>query len=77
MLLIERRVDESFVIGDDTIVRVIKIDSNSVRLAISNAGERPRYREVELPVPSAKVAHPLETDAKVRHNFQLTGRSPQ
>ena len=76
MLLIERSVDEGFVIGDDTIVRVLKIDSNSVRLAISVAGEGPRYREVELPIPSVPASCTVETGAESRHNFQLTGRSP-
>ena len=64
MLTIERAVDESFVIGSDTVVRVVSIEGDSVRLAIANPRQQPRYREVVLkigataPVRTA-TAHPL------------------
>lgn len=47
MLVLTRGVDEALVVGD-TIVRVVEINDEYVRLAISSPHAAPRYREVTL-----------------------------
>jgi carbon storage regulator CsrA len=47
MLVLSRGVDEAVVIGD-TIVRVVDVRDNEVRLGIASPHARPRYREVTL-----------------------------
>ena len=51
MLIVERGIDEGFII-DDMIVRVVAIDGNSIRLAVASPNGQPRYREVTLQIPS-------------------------
>jgi carbon storage regulator CsrA len=47
MLVLTRGVDEAVVIGE-TIVRVVEVSENEVRLGIASPRARPRYREVIL-----------------------------
>lgn len=47
MLVLTRGVDEAVVIGE-TIVRVVEVSENEVRLGIASPRARPRYREVTL-----------------------------
>ncbi|REJ89125.1 MAG: carbon storage regulator [Planctomycetota bacterium] len=66
MLVMTRGVDEAFVVGD-TIVRVVEINRDEVRLGVSSPCSKPRYREVtlrrdaqeqiELPLKEAAAAH--------------------
>ena len=47
MLELTRGVDQAFVVGE-TIIRVVDIEDDEVRLAISSPHDHPRYREVTL-----------------------------
>lgn len=47
MLVMTRGVDEAFVVGE-TIVRVVEIAGDEVRLGVSSPYAKPRYREVTL-----------------------------
>ena len=47
MLVLTRGVDEAVVVGD-TIIRVVEIRDESVRLGIASPHTMPRYREVTL-----------------------------
>ena len=47
MHVVTRGVDEAVIIGE-TIVRVVEIKGDQVRLAISSPHGKPRYREVTL-----------------------------
>lgn len=47
MLVLTRGVDEALVVGE-TIVRVVAINDEYVRLAIASPHAAPRYREVTL-----------------------------
>lgn len=48
MQVISRVVDEGLVIGDDVIVKVLEVQDDCVRLAISDPNGSPRYREQTL-----------------------------
>lgn len=50
MWIVERGIDEA-VILDDTIVRVVSVSSEEIRLAIASPDATPRYREVVLNRP--------------------------
>lgn len=47
MLVMTRGIDEAIVIGD-TIIRIVEIQEDAVRLGIASPHARPRYREVTL-----------------------------
>ena len=50
MLCISRRLDESIVIAEDIVVRVISIERGKVRLGITAPRDVPIWREELLPV---------------------------
>lgn len=48
MRVFPRGENESLIIGDHVTVTVLEISDNRVRLGITQVGEDPEYREVEL-----------------------------
>lgn len=49
MLVLTRKVGEKLMIGDDTVVMIVKIDCNHARIGIEAPPEVPIYREEILP----------------------------
>ncbi|MBL8851911.1 MAG: carbon storage regulator [Planctomycetaceae bacterium] len=47
MLVLTRGVDEAIIVGD-SIVRVVEIQEQTVRLGIASPHTNPRYREITL-----------------------------
>ena len=45
MLIISRRLDESFLIGDEIVVTVLEIKGNQVRIGIDAPADIPVHRE--------------------------------
>jgi carbon storage regulator len=59
MLVLTRKVGEKLMIGDDTVVMIVKIDRNHVRIGIEAPPEVPIYREEILPVrPTQPIGEP-------------------
>ena len=60
MLCISRRLDESIVIAEDIVIRVISIDRGKVRLGITAPRDVPIWREELLPVAD-EATEPVAT----------------
>ena len=60
MLCISRRLDESIVIAEDIVVRVISIERGKVRLGITAPRDVPIWREELLPV-AVEAPEPVTT----------------
>ena len=63
MLVLSRKLGQSFHLGPDVRVTIVKIDRNSVRIGIEAPGEVPIQREeivFELPEPYAAKTRPLD-----------------
>jgi len=62
MRIFERGHDESLVIGNDVTVTVLEIQPDRVRLAITQTGATPDYREEILVLPSTGQTLPSSAD---------------
>ena len=64
MLVLTRGVDEAIVVGD-SIVRVVEIQEQTVRLGIASPHTIPRYREITLRRDSEADSVRLEIPATI------------
>lgn len=69
MLILQRKVGESLVIGDDITISVVSIDGGRVRLAISAPSNVPILRSELLKAAAANQdsAHEESTPAELLH----------
>lgn len=64
MLVLSRKLGQTFQLGSDVRITILKIDRQSVRIGIQAPGHMPVYREeivpFEAPEPSASPAARLD-----------------
>jgi carbon storage regulator len=61
MLVLSRKLGQTFRVGPEVRVTIVKIDRNSVRIGIEAPGEVPVQREeIAFEMPAA---HPVEAEA--------------
>ncbi len=63
MLVLSRKLGQTFQLGSDVRITILKIDRQSVRIGIQAPGEMPVYREEIVPLEASEPASSERAEA--------------